>query len=159
MKTRLDESTKKIGKCIVGKKLKEVNALVYFLNEEDTYHPQELQFVFFAKNLTIKFSTDSDGSSLILSNGGLLERDFGENGKEIVKNFSSDFRFEKIINKEILNFNPIYSKKEKSIIGFYFLFEKESKIYILNLGDDIFIFDNTPDFLLKEEAILLSCND
>ncbi|NRN29310.1 hypothetical protein [Photorhabdus heterorhabditis] len=143
------------GVGIIGNRLKSVQGLVYILHVEDIEHPQELLFEFEGAGVSRKISCSQDGSSLVVCNKPMLESDLGEYGKQIIKDISQHPIFNELIGRKLSRFNAIYSEIEQCVIGFNFIFYSYGQISLLNLGDEIYIYNDIPECIFLEGRITL----
>uniref|UniRef100_UPI0036D7E049 hypothetical protein n=1 Tax=Photorhabdus sp. RM322S TaxID=3342825 RepID=UPI0036D7E049 len=143
------------GMGIIGSRLKSVQGLVYMLHVEDIEHPQELFFEFEGADISRKISCGQDGSSLVVCSKPMIESDLGEYGKQIIKDISQHSIFNRLIGQKLSCFNAIYSEIEQCVIGFSFIFYNYGQISLLNLGDEIYIYNDIPECIFLEEKITL----
>ncbi|EJA8226242.1 hypothetical protein MUZ84_004871 [Salmonella enterica] len=76
------EGYQELAHNVVGKKLQNINGLIYVYDVPDLEAPQQLQFVFFSENQSIVFRCGQDGASLELIDSPMQENNLGEYGKE-----------------------------------------------------------------------------
>ncbi|MCW7547869.1 hypothetical protein OO184_07950 [Photorhabdus sp. APURE] len=144
------------GVEITGKRLKSVYGLIYIYDIADVEHPQELSIKFCeTDNSPKKLLCSPNGTSIVLCKGELRESDLGEYGKETVMDLSNFKIFDGLIGKPLSYVNAIYSEIEQDIIGFMFVFYDYGQFSVMNLGDEIYMFNHIPDSLLKDEGISL----
>ncbi|MBS9438121.1 hypothetical protein EAE91_13435 [Photorhabdus noenieputensis] len=144
------------GAQIIGKPLKSVYGLIHIYDIVDVEHPQELSIEFCEiDNSPKKLLCGPNGTSIVLCEGELSENDLGEYGKEIVMDLSNLKIFDGLIGKPLSYINTIYSEIEQDIIGFMFVFYNYGQFSVMNLGDEIYMFNHIPDSLLKDEEISL----
>jgi len=138
---------------VIGKKLFEVNGLIYVLDAPDLDRPQRLQFIFSGINQEVNIRCGKDGATLELSKLPMQESDLGEYGKELIMSMSSSRLFQRYIGRKVSGVFPIYSDAEKTIIGIKLVFDGELSLIIINFGDEINIFDSLPSLYEQEEGI------
>lgn len=136
-----EEGYQELARNVVGRKLQNVNGLIYIYNVPDLGAPQQLQLVFFSENQSIVFRCGLDGASLELSDLPMQEKDLGEYGKEVIMDLSNSCFFQKFIGKILLQFYVIYSEVEQKLIGAKLFFDEGLTLVIINLGDEIKIFE------------------
>ncbi|EGG5311693.1 hypothetical protein HJ617_005635, partial [Salmonella enterica] len=119
------EGYQELAHNVVGKKLQNINGLIYVYDVPDLEAPQQLQLVFFSENQSIVFKCGQDGASLELIDSPMQENDLGEYGKEEIMDLSNSCLFQKFIGKTLLTFYVIYSETEQKIIGVKLFFDEE----------------------------------
>ncbi|MCU6392261.1 hypothetical protein KW818_24490, partial [Enterobacter quasiroggenkampii] len=75
-----DNGYQELARNVVGRKLQNVNGLIYIYNVPELGAPQQLQFVFFNENQSVVFRCGLDGASLELTDLPMQENDLGEYG-------------------------------------------------------------------------------
>lgn len=138
---------------IVGQKLQNVNGLIYVYDTPDLGVPQQLQLVFFNENKSIVFRCGQDGATLELIDSPMQESELGEYGKEVIMDLSNSYSFQKVIGKILLRFYMICSKIEQKVIGAKLVFGEGLALVIINLGDEIKIFDSLSMEYERDEKI------
>ncbi|MDM2736340.1 hypothetical protein OGY35_13285 [Citrobacter sp. Ct235] len=142
-----------LSRNVVGQKLQNVNGLIYVYDVPDLGAPQQLQLVFFSENQSVVFRCGLDGASLELTDSPMQENDLGEYGKEVIMDLSNSCLFQKVIGKTLLRFNVIYSEIEQKVIGAKLVFDEGLTLIIINLGDEIKVFDSLPMEYERDEKI------
>lgn len=138
---------------IVGKELGAVSALIYSLDgDKDYVHPQLLDLQFLSCGHGI-LGCSPDGSSIDWQNDFLVNTDLGELGEERVEDVSKMEMWQNTIHKVLRNVEIIRSEVDGSDIGIRFSFDGVICRSIFNLGDDLYIFDEIPKEILKEERL------
>lgn len=148
-----EEGYQELARNVIGRKIQNVNGLIYIYNVPDLGAPQQLQLVFFSENESIVFRCGLDGASLELSDLPMQEKDLGEYGKEVIMDLSNSCFFQKFIGKILLQFYVIYSEIEQKVIGAKLFFEEGLTLVIINLGDEIKLFDTLSMEYEREEKI------
>lgn len=138
---------------VVGQKLRNVNGLIYVYDVPDLGAPQQLELIFFGENKNIAFKCGQDGASLELINSPMQENDLGEYGKEIIMDLSNSFLFQKVIGRKLCRFYMVYSEIEQKVIGTKLVFDEELTLVIVNLGDEIKVFDSLSMEYERDEKI------
>lgn len=154
---RQEDSTENWLKSLHGQEFRSVEALVYVYGDvENIEHPQAVSLKFSLSESNI-IECDSDGDSIKVSRGNIVESDLEEFGREVIKDFSTHEIWSKFIGKRVSSSFLIESVGQvKAGIGFEF--EDGNSIYILNLGDELFIFnkfDELDDLLRSEPSIVV----
>lgn len=138
----------------IGKNLLSVAALFYVSNSERDSSPLEVGLLF--DNLRFgKFYGDNDGATLCFSLSSLVECDLGEYGKKSVFCISKENPFSNVVGRKLISPMLAISNVENTIVGAYLLFDNNKSISILNLGDEIFIYGEIPDGIIKSEGLNL----
>lgn len=141
------------GRDVIGRKLFTVNGLVYFYENPDLEHPQQLQFIFSGTNREVSFRCGKDGATLALTELPMQESDLGEYGKEVIMSMSGSCLFRRYLGRVVSKISVIYSDAEKAIIGIKLVFDGELDLIIINLGDELNIFNSLPLQYEQEEGI------
>ena len=140
------ERYQELARNVVGQKLQSVNGLIYVYDAPDLGSPQQLQLVFCDTYQNIVCRCGLDGASLELIDSPMQEKDLGEYGKEVIMDLSNSYLFQKAFGKILLKFYVICSEIEQQIIGVKLVFDEGFKLVIINLGDEIKVFNS----LLRE---------
>ncbi|WP_127958495.1 hypothetical protein [Serratia microhaemolytica] len=151
--TRFKNEHAEIIKSIIGESLLGINGLIYWLEEPDLIHPQQIQFTFSRAQTKISFRCGMDGSTLEFTDIEMQESDLGEYGREVIMNISYTPHFQQYLGQVLSGFFAIYSATENSIIGMKLCFKNQINLIILNTGDEISIFDSLSLQYEKEERI------
>jgi hypothetical protein len=141
------------GRDVIGKELFNVNGLVYVYETPDLEHPQQLQLIFSCINREISFRCGKDGATLALTELPMQESDLGEYGKEVIMSMSESCLFCRYLGRIVSKVSVIYSDAEKAIVGIKLVFDGELDLIIINLGDELNIFDSFPLQYEQEEGI------
>ncbi|EPY93787.1 hypothetical protein L799_24805 [Enterobacter roggenkampii EC_38VIM1] len=149
-----DNGYQELARNVVGRKLRNVNGLIYIYNVPELGAPQQLQFVFFDENQNVAFRCGLDGASLELTDLPMQENDLGEYGKEEIMDLSNSCFFHKVIGKILLRFYAIYSEIEQKVIGAKLFFDEGLTLAIINLGDEIKVFDSLSMEYERDEKII-----
>jgi hypothetical protein len=138
----------------IGKKLLRAKALMYVSLDETYIKPSEISLSF-EELLEGKFFCASDGSSIAFSFEQLKPVSLGEYGKTNVYDLISDEKFSAVLGQEMQNVQMVRSKFERTICGIQFSFHSGSCLSVLNLGDDLYMFNEIPNDLMREELELV----
>ncbi|MBD2786472.1 hypothetical protein ID858_16490 [Xenorhabdus sp. DI] len=151
--SNLSEMYEKWGRDVIGRILTDVNGLIYVLETPDFDHPQHLQFSFSDNSGDIGFRCGKDGSTLEITKLPMQESDLGEYGKEVIMNMSASLLFHRYIGMVVSKVFLIYSNIEKATIGIKLVFDDRLSLIVINLGDEINIFEYLPLQFEKDEMI------
>lgn len=149
----LPEMYQEWGRNVTGRKLCSVNGLVYIYEAADLEHPQQLQLIFSGINRGESFRCGKDGATLALTELSMQESDLGEYGKEVIMNISDSCSFYRYIGRVVSKVFAIYSDIEKAIIGLKLVFDGGLNLIIINLGDELNVFNSLPLQYVQEECI------
>jgi hypothetical protein len=138
---------------VVGQRLRNVNGLIYVYDVPDLESPQQIELIFFGENKKIALKCGQDGASLELINSPIQENDLGEYGKEVIMDLSNSSLFHKVIGKKLFKFYVIHSEIEQKFIGTKLVFDEGVTLVIVNLGDEINVFDSLPMDYERDEKI------
>ncbi|MBN3057636.1 MULTISPECIES: hypothetical protein [Pectobacterium] len=127
---------------VIGERLSGVKGVIYFFETPDLEHPQQLQLIFSNTEKAVSFRCGKDGSTLELTDSPVQENDLGEYGKEIIMDLSSSISFVDYIGKFLLTVYSIFSSVEDAYIGIKLVFEGGLNLIVVNIGDEINIFDS-----------------
>ncbi|WP_313700825.1 hypothetical protein [Pantoea sp.] len=140
-------------RSVVGRKLLGVNGVIYSLETHDFNHPQQLQLVFSEVEEMKSFKCGRDGSTLELTDLPLQGNDLGEYGREMVIDISHIYPFVNYIGKKVLKAFLIFSSLEEAFIGVKLVFEVELTFFIMNIGDEISIFESLSSSYEQDEGV------
>ena len=149
----LPEIYQEWGRDVTGGKLCNVNGLVYVYEAPDLEHPQQLQLIFSGVNREVSLRCGNDGATLVLTELPMQESDLGEYGKEVIMNMSDSCLFYRCIGRIVAKVFAIYSDTEKAIVGIKLVFDGGLDLIIINLGDELNIFNSLPLQYIQEECI------
>lgn len=135
-----------------GQELRSVNALLFiFDGVEEIDHPQAVSLTFStSENCVLKCA--SDGESMQFSRELLMNNDMGEFGKQLVRDVSACTTWHECIDKQVFKTYLLESECDK-IVGVGFSFDSEISIFVMNLGDELYIFDRIEDCLAADPDI------
>ncbi|KJY81759.1 hypothetical protein TW84_23255 [Vibrio neptunius] len=134
---------------ILGFRLLSVFALIHtFDGERDLSSPQELLFTFEGGS-QVRIKCDQDGESIHFDNQTPVEANMAEYGQDILCDCSNDNNFEYGIGRTVDQIDLIVS--DKIIFGLLMTFEGARSITIINLGDELYVYDELPKNILEEE--------
>lgn len=139
---------------IIDCKLISALALIYvYDSEEKILSPQELLLVFEHKR-QVTLMCSNDGESLILDSRKLEPTNLGEYGKEIIRDISYLPCWKNLIGQTLTKIFIIKSLGKPCLIGLKFSFENDLSVIVVNLGDEIFMFEFLPEEIAQEEEII-----
>jgi hypothetical protein len=119
---------------------------------QDFEHPHAVRMQFLgASGLT--FFCHSDGETLAWNSSELSEVDLGEYGKELVIELADRLPWSGLIAKTLTSVSEFVSPGEL-VVGYEFIFEPGGYLLLLNLGDELAIFDRPQERIFTEEAFL-----
>ncbi|WP_426817035.1 hypothetical protein ACP3TC_18785 [Winslowiella sp. 2C04] len=149
----LPEIYQEWGRNVIGSKLCSVNGLVYIYETADLEHPQQLQLIFSGINRGGSFRCGKDGATLALTELPMQESDLGEYGKEVIMDMSDSCSFYRYIGRVVSKVFAIYSDIDKALIGLKLVFDDGLNLIIINLGDELNVFNTLPLQYVQEECI------
>lgn len=139
---------------VKGKNFRSVHGLVYSYNESDSLNDvQEILMEFEGLPYLMKVSGGGDGASIVLTTSPLREVNMEEYGKLVIKRISSNTLFANAIDRKVVSFYCIYSGVEKVTAGVGFEFDNAMKFSIINLGDQLFVFNEIPTDICESERL------
>ncbi len=141
---------------VVGKKLLGISGLIYILDVPDFEHPQQLQFVFSKAANVSSLKCGKDGSTLEFTEHPMQEKDLGEYGKEAIIDISHIHPLSNFIGKTLLKVFLIFSSVEDAYVGLRLVFENHLSLFVMNIGDEINIFETLSTSYEKNEGIRYS---
>lgn len=137
---------------VLGKNLLSVNALFHiFASERDSF-PQEVGLQFDDAELGRLYG-GSDGASLCFSLSPIVGCDLGEYGRQDAFCVSDEPRFSSVVGRELASASLVESSAEEAVIGIALSFDNGARLSILNLGDEIFIYDEIPEEIVISEGL------
>lgn len=135
-------------------KLTSVFALIYvYDNQEDINSPQAIYFEFNNEHVgCIKCA--SDGESIDCDFKLTTEVDLGMYGKEILKDISTINPWREVIGD---NLNNCYLLLVDSnfCLGVRLQFQSGKSVDIVNLGDELYVYDSLPESIIQAEKIVI----
>lgn len=153
---RQEDSTENWLKSLHGQEFRSVEALVYVYGDvENIEHPQAVSLKFSLSEPSI-IECASDGDSIKVSRGEIVESNLEEFGSEIIKDFSTHEIWSNFIGKRVSS-SFLFESAGQVKTGIGLEFEDGKSIHILNLGDELFIFNNFEelDELLRSEPSIV----
>ena len=140
----------------IGQKLIAVLALVYvYEGEKEFLNPQELN-IQFSSGRHGKFMCSCDGSSIDWQEEEIRECDMEEFGSQVIENLSKLPKWQSVVDKVLVGAALIRSSVEASLIGVQLSFEGSSSISVLNLGDELYVYQDIPDEVICDQGITFS---
>jgi hypothetical protein len=155
MKTYLKADFREWLLNIIGYKLISVSGLIYIYGgEEKISNPHEL-LLFFDPIPIIqgKLCCSSDGESLVWDCGELDPNDLGEYGETVVKDISYLPCWKNIIGHILKDIKLIVPLHDPCLMGLQLSFENEFSVAVVNLGDEMFMFESLPEKIIKDEHV------
>ena len=101
----------------------------------------------------ITFFCHRDGETLTWDTSELSDVNLGEYGKELVVNFADHTPWCRLIGRTLASVSDIVSP-DGHVAGYEFTFKPDGYVLLLNLGDDMVVFDEPQDVLCKEGSFL-----
>jgi len=138
-------------KNVIGKKLFKINGLFYFLEKRDLDNPQQLQLFFNGYDGGGVFCCGKNGSTLNIINSPMKECNLGEYGRQEIVDLSESEFFFKYVDLDLVSVYSVYSETEESFVGVKLLFSDDLSFSIINLGDEINVFQEIPLQYEEEE--------
>lgn len=139
---------------VLGKKLLSVNALFHVFSSERDSAPQELCLLF--ENSEIgKLYGGPDGASICFSLNPISSCDLGEYGRQDIFNISGERYFFDVVGRRLVSASLVQSLAEDVVIGVALSFDNGFCLSILNLGDELFVYDEIPEEIVISEGVSL----
>lgn len=139
---------------VIGQRLNSVLALIYTYDGEKNYtNPQELSLKF-SSDVCVKFICSSDGASIELRDEELYESDMAELGSQAIEDVSSFPEWEQNLDELLISAKLINSSVDDCIIGVQLNFNSDSShLSILNLGDELHIYQVIPNAVMSGQGV------
>ena len=137
----------------VGRKLLTVKGSFHVFNSERNQFGDEFEF-FFEEGQHGKIFGNSDGASLRFSFDPADEFDMQEYGAAVVFCVSNDPCFVDVVGRQLVSAFAVVLSIEDVAIGVQLQFSENKKLSILNLGDELFVFNEVPEDLINEEKLI-----
>jgi hypothetical protein len=137
---------------VIGKKLLSVKGSYHVFNSQKSQLGDEFEFLF-EEDKHGKIYGDSDGNSLCFSTDAASEFDMQEHGAVAVFCVSDEPFFKDVVGQKLLSFFAVKPLNETNAIGIQMQFTGNKKLSILNLGDELFVFDEISERLVNEEQL------
>jgi len=138
----------------IGKPLSQAKALFHVFNGTCDAMPQEI-FLLFGECEFGKVHCSSDGESISVSLSALVGSDLGEYGRNEIFSISKNKPFVEVMQKKLISVSVLCSPEHKKEVGIFFVFENNHSFSIINLGDELFVFDCLPENIVTEEKLSL----
>ena len=140
---------------VLGKKLLSVNALFHIFDSERDSAPQEVGLLF--ENSEIgKLYGGSDGASICFSLNPISSCDLGEYGRQDIFCISGELYFSDVVGRRLVSASLVQSLAEDVVIGVALSFDNGFCLSILNLGDELFVYDEIPEEIVISEGVSLT---
>ncbi|MCF5471052.1 hypothetical protein [Pseudomonas syringae] len=139
---------------LLGKRLISINALFHVLASEKDSSPKEVSFIFDDAEVG-KIYGGSDGATLCFSFKPLCSCDLGEYGMEDIFCISDEPLFSDVVGSRLASVKLLKSLTEEAVIGLFLSFDNKSNLCILNLGDELFVYDHLPESIVTDEQLSL----
>jgi len=137
---------------VLGRSLLSANALFHVFASVRSEKPQDIALLFEGTVLG-KFYGCSDGASLCFSLGPLVECDLGEYGQLTIFCVSDEACFSSVVGKKLVSASFVCGSMNKITLGIVLSFDTDSRLSILHLGDDIFVYNDIPLELIVSEKL------
>lgn len=139
---------------VLGKKLLSVNALFHVFRSERDSAPQEIGLLF--ENAEFgKLYGGPDGASLCFSLKPTSSCDLGEYGRQDVFCISGELYFSDVVGRRLVSASLVQSLAEDVVVGVALSFDNGFCLSILNLGDELFVYDEIPEEIVISEGVSL----
>lgn len=141
--------------AVLGKKLLSANALFHVFSSERDSAPQEIGLLF--ENSEIgKVYGGPDGASICFSLNPISNCDLGEYGRQEIFCISGELYFSDVVGRDLVSASLVQSLAENVVIGVVLSFDDDFCLSILNLGDELFIYDEIPEEIVISEGVSLT---
>ena len=138
---------------VVGKGLTSVRASIHVYEGVGDYdNPQELE-IQFSSGGRRKFRCSNDGVSIDSDPTELVDCDMAEYGKQVIEDLSDSPIWKDVISRALVGAVLIRSSVASSVVGVQFRFEGGLAVSVLNLGDELYIFQEIPSQLISDQEI------
>ncbi len=140
----------------IGQKLISVLALIYVHEGvKDFDNPQELSLKFSSTGYG-KFKCSYDGASIDWQEGELHGIDMDEFGSEVVEDLSGFKLWQRVLDKVLVDAELLYSSIEDTFIGVKLSFNGDNYVSVINLGDELFVYQDIPEEVMNDQRITCS---
>lgn len=132
--------------------LDNVQFLVHEFNGETNWKNPFAVCITFSNGECVTVKTASDYESVGLSRGceALQEQDIGEYGYARILDANHLSPWDKIVGSGLIKLENLIS--DSWVIGVNLTFENGT-VYLMNLGDDLYVFDQEPSKIIADENI------
>ncbi|MCH5548606.1 hypothetical protein ACQJ22_27330 [Pseudomonas fragariae (ex Marin et al. 2024)] len=138
----------------LGKTLISVNALFHVFSSERDSAPQEVGLLF--ENSEIgRIYGGPDGASICFSFNSISSCDLGEYGRQDVFCVSGEPYFSDVVGRRLVSASLVQSLAEDAVVGVVLSFDNGFCLSILNLGDELFVYDDIPEEIVISEGVRL----
>ncbi|MDE3739083.1 hypothetical protein PSH28_20980 [Pseudomonas resinovorans] len=139
---------------VLGKKLLSVSALFHvFASERDSF-PQEVGLLFEGSEVG-KLYGGRDGASLSFSLSPIVGCDLGEYGKQDIFCVSGEPCYSSVVGRKLASASLVQSSVEEAVVGVVLSFDSGPCLSILNLGDELFVYNKIPEKIVISEGLSL----
>ena len=139
---------------VLGNKLLSVNALFHVFCFERDSAPQEVGLLFEQSEFG-KLYGGPDGASLCFSLSPISNCDLGEYGRQDIFCISGELYFSDVVGRRLVSASLVQSLAEDIVVGVALSFDNGFCLSILNLGDELFIYDEIPEEIVISEGLSL----
>ncbi|WP_296187710.1 hypothetical protein [Pseudomonas sp. UBA1879] len=140
---------------VLGKKLLSVNALFHVFSSERDSAPQEVGLLFESSEVG-KLYGGPDGASICFSLNPISSCDLGEYGRQDIFCISGELYFSDVVGRRLVSVSLVQSLAENVVIGVVLSFDNDFCLSILNLGDELYIYDKIPEEIVISEGVSLA---
>jgi hypothetical protein len=140
--------------AVFGKKLLSVNALFHIFASERDSSPQEVGLLFDDSEAG-KLYGGPDGASLCFSLSPIFGCDLGEYGRQDTFCVSGEPYFSNVVGRRLVSASLVQSLAEEAVVGVSLSFDSGFCLSILNLGDELFVYDEIPEEIVISEGLSL----
>ncbi|WP_256347281.1 hypothetical protein [Pseudomonas gingeri] len=139
---------------VLGRKLLSTDVLMHvYAGKKDTY-PQQVSFLFDGY-MPMRIYGGGNGESLCFSLDDIVGVDLGEYGGQVVFNASGEPCFSKVVGQRLVSVSTVNASAGRELIGLFFSFDNEECLSILNLGDELFVYEKIPEEIVTGEGLSL----
>jgi hypothetical protein len=131
--------------CIAGK--------IYTDGESPDFGRPHAIRIQFSGTEGITFFCHRDGETLTWDTSELSEVDLGEYGKQLVVNLADRAPWSPLVGRTLKGGSEIVSPDGR-VAGYEFTFKPDGYLLLLNLGDEMVVFDEPQEVIFKEELLL-----
>lgn len=138
----------------IGLRLRLALGLFHVFDSKKSDSPQAVSLFFDGQEVGT-LGCASDGASIAYSSDAVSECDLGEFGAEKIFPLRGNKVFSSVIGQELSTVSLVVSILEDSVAGVSLRFNNAQCLIFINLGDDLYVYDEIPAEIFKCQRLML----
>jgi len=151
---KLSEAFKSWLVSCIGLRLRLALGLFHVFDSKKSDSPQAVSLFFYGRGVgTLECAPD--GASIAYSSNAVSECDLGEFGAEKVFPLTGDKAYSSVIGQELTTVSLVVSVLEESVAGVSLRFNNSQCLIFINLGDELYVYEEIPAEIVKCQRLIL----